>query len=332
MDTALIDGTYIEANVHHPTDWILLGDVARTLLLGLDQIRKRGILNPMPWASVEFRSRFNKLSIEIIHTRRRKDAQNARKNVLRRKKRLLNSVGEHARRHVLLLDKGWKEAGFHPGEYRQLKGRMEKMLELLPKMNHQAHERMIGGRKVANSAKIFSAYDADVQVLVRVKFGKEVEYGNHCLLAENEAGYIVDWHLYRGRPPGEPEQLRESIRRQWKLNLDDDLQTVVSDRGLNSKQNTRFLKRNGIADVTCPRNHEMLKQRLEDTEFKRLQKRRGSTEARIAILKNGRLCGPIRAKGYNNRAITLGWAILSHNLWMLSRQLQTGALCRERLA
>jgi len=27
METSLVDGTCIEANIHHPTDWILLGDV-----------------------------------------------------------------------------------------------------------------------------------------------------------------------------------------------------------------------------------------------------------------------------------------------------------------
>jgi len=329
MDTALIDGTCIEANIHHPADWTLLGDVARTLLLGLERIRERGILNRMPRSPKELMGRFNKLSIEMTHTRRRKNAKLERKKVLRRMKHLLKTIGEHARRHLDLLNEGWTEAGFFPGEHRQLRDRLKRMLDLLPKVIHQAHERIIGGRKIANAEKILSVYEPDVHVLVRGKSGKEIEYGNHCLLAENESGYIIDWKLYQEIAPGEPEQLRESIRRQWNLKVDEELAFAVTDRGLNSKRNSRFLQRNKIADVTCPRDPETLQKRLKNEEFRKLQKRRGSTEARIGILKNSRLGGRIRAKGFQNRSSTLAWAILSHNLWMLSRQIQAEEEARQ---
>lgn len=332
MDTVLMDGTCIEANIHHPTDWTFLGDVARTLLLGLERIREHGILNRMPQSPKELMGSFNKLSIEMTHTRRRKNGKAARKKVLRRMKQLLKKIGEHARRHLELLEKGWSKAGFFPGEWEQLRNRIKGMLELLPKVIHQAHERLIGGRKVANAEKILSVYEPDVHVLVRGKSGKEIEYGNHCLLAENQAGYIVDWKLYRDIAPGEPEQLRDSIRRQWNLKVDDELAFAVSDRGLNSKRNSRFLQRNRIADVTCPRDPQVLKKRLGNEDFKRLQKRRGSTEARIAILKNSRLGGRIRAKGFANRSTTLAWAILSHNLWLVARQIAIEVREREKAA
>jgi len=330
MDTALVDGTCIEANIHHPVDWTLLGDVARTLLLGLKRIRSRGILNRMPEEPEDLMSRFNKLSIEMTHTRRRKHAKTARKQVLRQMKRLLKTIGEHARRHLDLLNQRWSEAGWYPGEYEQLRRRMERMLELLPKVIHQAHERIIGGRPIPNAEKILSVYEPDVHVLVRGKSGKEIEVGNHCLVAENLSGYIVDWELYKATAPGEPEQLRGSIRRQWNLKVDDELAFAVTDRGLNSKRNTRFLKRNKIMDVTCPRDPKILHKQMQSEDFRRLQKRRGSTEARIAILKNSRLGGRIRAKGFNNRATTLAWAVLSHNIWMLARQLQAEEAAREK--
>jgi len=140
----------------------------------------------------------------------------------------------------------------------------------------------------------------------------------------------VDCKLYREIAPGEPEQLRESIRRQWGLKVDDDIAVAVTDRGLNSKRNTRFLHRNKIVDATCPRSPEDPQKLLTSEDFRRLQKRRGSTEARIAILKNSRLGGRIRSKGFQNRASTLAWAILSHNIWMLSRQIQAEEEARQR--
>lgn len=151
-------------------------------------------------------------------------------------------------------------------------------------------------------------------------------------MAENEDGYIVDWHLYRGIAPGEPQQLRDGIARQYKLLVDDPLVAVVTDRGLNSKRNSRLLKRKGIADITCPRNPKDLQKRMEDEEFKRLQKRRGSTEARIGILKNSRLGGRIRSKGFTNRSVTLTWGIVTHNLWLLSSRIRSDTVSLDRVA
>lgn len=331
MDTVLADGTCMEANIHYPADWTLLSDVARTLLLGIARIREHGLLCRMPESAAAMRTAFNNLCIEMTHTRRRKNSKGARKAVLRRMKKLLNRIGDHARSHLERLITEGQSHGFSMGEKMQLQRRMERMLELLPKVIKQAHERIIGGRQVPNADKILSVYEPDVRVLVRGKSGKEVEYGNHCFLAENEAGYIVDWHLYRGIAPGEPQQLRDSIIRQWKLQVDDDLKAVVSDRGLNSKRNSEMLKRNGIFDATCPRDPDKLQQRLDEADFKRLQKRRGSTEARIAILKNSRLGGRIRAKGFTNRSVLLAWSILSHNLWVLT-QYSAEVKAREKAA
>jgi hypothetical protein len=332
MKTALADGTCIEANIHHPADWTLLADVARTLVQALERIRERGLLWRMPVSPQALMNRFNKLCIQMTHTRRRKNGKAAHKGVLREMKRLLKTVGAHARRHLELLVCHWEAYGFTHGAMVRLRGRIERMLKLLPMVSKQAHERIIGGRKVANADKILSVYDPDVHVLIRGKSGKEIEYGNHCFLAENEAGFIMDWKLYRNIAPGEPEQLRDSIRRQWKLKVDDELEVAVTDRGLNSKRNTRFLKRNRIGDATCPRDPDVLKKRLQDEEFKRLQKRRGGTEARIAIIKNSRLGGRIRAKGFDNRATTLAWSILSHNLWLLSRLVEAEARNRKKAA
>lgn len=331
MDTVLVDGTCMEANIHYPTDWMLLADVARTLLLGMERIREHGLLCRLPETVASLHTAFNNLCIEMTHTRRRKDSKGGRKAVLRKMKKLLNRIGAHARRHLERLIEDGQSHGLSMAQRLQLQHRIERMLELLPKVIKQAHERIIGGRQVANADKILSVYEPDVRVLVRGKSGKEVEYGNHCFLAENAAGYIVDWHLYREIAPGEPQQLRDSLMRQWELHVDDDIEAVASDRGLNSKRNTLMLKRNGILDATCPRDPQQLQNRLDDDDFKRLQKRRASTEARIAILKNSRLGSRIRAKGFANRSVLLAWAILSHNLWVLTRS-NAEAKAREKAA
>jgi hypothetical protein len=39
----------------------------------------------------------------------------------------------------------------------------------------------------------------------------------------------------------------------------------------------------------------------------------------VAIFKNKMLGGKLRAKGYEHRVAAVGWAVLSHNLWVLAR-------------
>jgi len=61
---------------------------------------------------------------------------------------------------------------------------------------------------------------------------------------------------------------------------------------------------------------------LKDAEFSRLQTRRGSTEARIAILKNHTAARPWRAKGLAHRRLAVGWSVLAHNLEWIARRVR----------
>jgi len=84
---------------------------------------------------------------------------------------------------------------------------------------------------------------------------------------------------------------------------------------------SRELAASGIDNMICPRNPSVLKERMNEAEFRALQKRRGGTEARIAILKNngGRVC---RAKGHGNRARAVAFGVLAHNLWWIARKIR----------
>jgi hypothetical protein len=52
-------------------------------------------------------------------------------------------------------------------------------------------------------------------------------------------------------------------------------------------------------------------------------KRRAGTEARISILIRNFMGTPTRAKGFEHRDMMLGWAVFSHNLWVLARLKQS---------
>ena len=316
----LIDSTCLEADIHFPVDWVLLRDVSRTLLKAIILIRRTGLLWRMPQGPEAFAREMNNLCIEMTHSRRRIDGKKARKKVFRQMKKLLKTIGGHAQRHRDLFERMWEQTEYSEGEKDRIIERMDRMLALLPEVIKQAHERIIGGRQVANADKTLSAYEEDVHVIVRKKAGKEVEFGNTLTICESADGYILDWQLYRESAPSESKQLAASLERQENLEMDKPITAMCADRGFSTAATKRLLAEKEIYDATCPRNPAELKERLGEERFSMLQRRRGSTEARIAILrqKHG---GRLRQKGFANRSLAVSWSVLAHNLWLVARLL-----------
>ena len=175
------DTSCVKANIHFPVDWVLLRDATRTLMKAVTIIRRHGQKNRMS-DPAEFIRGINRLSIEMTHTRRRPESNNARKQVLRRMKKLMKKIGLHARKHRDLLENEREQTDLSEGEAAVIIKRIDLIREQLPQAIRQAHERIIGGRQVANEDKILSLYDPDIHVLVRGKAGAEVEFGNTLLL------------------------------------------------------------------------------------------------------------------------------------------------------
>ena len=206
------------------------------------------------------------------------------------------------------------------------------MLDQIPNVVKQAHERIIGERQVKNHDKILSVYEQNIHVIKRGKAGRDVEFGNTLMLCEGQDGYILDWKFYKDQAPAEAEQMQESLRRQGELNLPTAVEAACSDRGFNSKENSKWLKNKEIYDATCPRSPADLKLQMKDERFANLQRRRGGTEGRIGIFKNRFHHGGLRAKGIEHRTLAIAWTVLGHNLWMLARRLAAEEEGRQQAA
>lgn len=319
LSVCLIDTTCLQANIHFPVDWLLLRDVSITLLKAIKLIRKEGLLNRMVDLPEELSKSMNRLCIEMTHSRRRAGAKKARKAILRKMKRLLNRIGRHAQRHRDLLQKNYAQTELSQGQAGRIIARIDEKLELLPKVIEQAHERIIGERQVKNGDKILSAHESDIDVIVRGKAGASVEFGNELIVGESQGGLIMDYMLYGKSAPSEGEKLKESVGRQQKLKVDFKLTGVVTDRGFDAAKTITWLESESITSHICPKSPQSLRERLEDEEFSRLQTRRGSTEARIAILKNHTAGRVWRAKGFAHRRLAVGWSVLEHNLKWVAR-------------
>ena len=284
-------------------------------------------------AREEFLRRMNRLSIEMTQQGRRAGGKKARKRVLRQMKKLVGVVRAHAQRHRELLDQQWPQTEWTRPQVDQILHRLDEVLELLPRAQAQAHERLIGGRPVANEEKILSLYDTDVRVIVRGKAGAEVEFGNSVLLGENRQGIILDYEIFRESAPADSQVLFDSLLRVEEA-TGRSLGAVVTDRGFASVSNSSTLTEGGTYDGLCPRKPADLKRRMKSKKFARLQRRRAQTEARIGILKQNFLGRPMRAKGFEHREVALAWGVLTHNLWMLARmrKVKQIPLAKKRLS
>ncbi len=316
FDGIFADTTCVNANIHFPVDWVLLRDATRTLMKAIELIRKQGLLHRMETPQ-SFTRRMNVLCIEMTHTRKRKDGRKKRKNVMRRMKRLMKTVEGHANTYHQILEERWRETGWSEAEAQHILGRIRNVLDQLPQAVHQAHERIIGERRVDNADKLLSLYEKDVAVIVRGKAGAEVEFGNGLFLAEQEDGIIVDWELFEGQPPSDSRLVGPSIgriSREYGKPA-----SFTADRGFDTKNNSIELEELAIFNGICPRSPLQLQERMEEKVFCRLQKRRGGTEGRIAIFKNVFLGTPLRNKGFKRRKVRIEWCILAHNLWKYAR-------------
>jgi hypothetical protein len=312
-----VDTTCLEANIHYPVDWTLLRDATRTLMKAVRLIRQEGLKNRMQEPAVFIRQ-MNRLSIEMTHARRQKDGKRARKKVFRSMKKLIKKVAGHAQVHGEMLKSSWDQTTLSEQEAKQIIKRIDAVLEQLPQAVYQAHERIIGDRQVGNSQKILSLYEREIHVIVRGKAGAETEFGNTLLVGEQRDGIILDWNLYEEQAPADVKLLPESLERIGKY-YQSHPGAVTGDRGFDSAFNRGYLGKNVIENNICPKSVEALREKLQKETFCEAQKRRGQTEGRIGIIKNVFLGSPLRSKGFSSRQMSVAWAVLSHNLWVIAR-------------
>lgn len=317
------DSTCLKANIHFPVDWLLLRDATRTLMKATALIRRSGPKQRMPAGPEDFLRRMNNLAMGMSAANRQAGSKPTRKKILRSMKTLQGKIAAHARTHRDLLANPGAETTLSAKQAAVVVARIDAVLAQLPAAIKQAHERIIGERTVPNAEKILSLYEPDVAVQVRGKAGARVEFGQKLWLGETREGMIADYRLEK-EAPADTTLVPPAIKRVLAAGVK--LKRMWGDRGLFSKANEGVLENHGIKSGLCPRDPKILRTRLEsDPELGAGLRRRGATEARIAIFKNCFAGSPCLAKGFAHREQAVGWAVLAHNLWVLARRENSAA-------
>ena len=312
-----LDATCLKANIHFPVDWLLLKDGMLSLLRSILVIRKHGLKHRIQAPEI-FINRINNLCIEMTHSRRQKDSKKARKKIFRKLKSMAKIIRSHGERYHKLLDDEWQHrTDLTEGAVKEVLRRIDNVLTKLPEAVKQAHSRIITGLQIKSKDKILSLFDDSARVVKRGKAGAEVEFGNTLFLAEQADGFIVDWKLYRPSAPADPTMTIESLKRISDNSVE--VKSIAGDRGCDSKKCRKFMTKKKMINNICPRNPHELIERLQSEEFRFHQNRRSQTEGRIGILKNKFTGSPIKNKKFEYKEISVAWAVLTHNLWVLAR-------------
>jgi len=312
-----LDATCLKANIHFPVDWLLLRDGMLSLLKSILVIRKHGLKHRIQPPEI-FMKKINALCIEMANSRRKADSKKRRKEIFRKLKAIAKIIRTHGNRYYDLLKGQWQsKSDLSEGQVNEILQRIENVLVKLPEAIKQAHSRIITGLQIASKEKILSLFDDSARVIIRGKSGAEVEFGNALFLAEQSDGFIVDWKLYEASAPADPKMTLESIQRMTESSVE--IKSVAGDRGCDAAKTRKLLDQNNIANNVCPRNPHELIQKLESKEFKFHQNRRSQTEGRIGIFKNQFVGSPIKNKKFEYKKLSVAWAVLAHNLWVLAR-------------
>lgn len=132
FDEIFADTTCVKSNIHYPVDWVLLRDATRTLIKAMNLIRSRGLKHRI-----------------------------VKPNEFRRMKKLMKKIEKHTCNHFRLLETRWMETDWSEVQTQVVLDRIQNILDQLPQTIHQAHERLIGERRVANKDKILSLYKTE---------------------------------------------------------------------------------------------------------------------------------------------------------------------------
>lgn len=317
------DSTCIKANIHYPTDWILIKDMIRTLVKKIRLIRKRDLKIRMLDEPEALFSEINKLCMEMTFAYRKLDANAKRKAIFRKMKKLYKKVEGHAISHCEML-KSLSEADadrlFGLRTRASIIKKMEYIFELAPKAIKIAHDRIIGEKLTAREDKIISIYEGEAHIITRNKAGATSEFGNTGHITEQQDGIIVDYELLKEYSPGDAKLGIRSFERINSAFSFGSVKSITADRAYDAKEFHDWIKTHSdklnieILDSIALKDPKKFKELLDtNPKFKANHKRRGSTEAKIAHV-NGFTENPMRQKGIENKQAHFGIAILAHNL------------------
>lgn len=309
-----IDTTVVESDIHYPTDTGLLNDGIRVITRVVTRLKK--LAPGIGSRFVKHTRKAKKLYLSLMKVMKGRTGKDAK--ALKKTRHKLVKMSEK-----VIADGQAVQAELESGQRKtpQVRGltrRLGKWIEAVEKVVVQTKEVIRGNRHLPQ--RLVSLFDVGARPIRKGKARPDTEFGRKVLIGETDHGIISTYEVL-AENPADVTLLQGGVKGHRRL-FRKRLKAVAGDRGLYSQANEDWLKDNRVKQVSIPARGKISKERRQyqrQSWFKRLQRFRAGSEARISLLK--RKFGLRRSlmRGDAGTKIWVGQGIFSHNLWQAAR-------------
>ena len=304
-----MDTTAYETNIHYPTDSSLLWDSFRTLARLVSTIK-----GELPQLDLQHRFHDGKVRELTIFIAR--NASSKRKNTQRevesRYTTLINRVRWIHGVGLQVCQKAFA-AGYTVEE-------LSHYLPLVEQIVDQAHRRIIQGETVPSDEKLYSLFEEHTELIIRGKAGKPIEFGHKILLAQTGEKYIHHYNVMK-KQVDDKDLLLPAIEAHKEM-FGEYPHVLSTDKGFyeSMEQIHSLEKIIPVVSISKKGRRTQAEYERETTEeFIDGQRFRAGPEGSISVLKRAFKLGKCFFKGFKNYAASVGFAVLCHNLVLLTR-------------
>jgi IS5 family transposase len=318
-----LDTTAVETNIHYPTDSGLLWDTYRVLSRLIEQARD---IDPEVVGTGRLQTRKAKKlrnKIARLASKRKPASMEKLRPLYEKLIQLVIGIHEWGGQVCQNLEAVCRKG--HYSEFQQ--SIVECIIEEIAHYGQlgiqvidQAARRVLDDETVPNDEKLFSIFEPHTELLKRGKAGKSIEYGHMIQIQQVESKFITDYAVFENKPV-EYELLNPALERHKKL-FGEYPEVVAADKGYYQDMATIKALSKKIDVVSIAKKGKRTDEEVEresDPDFTFGQRFRAGVEGTISYLK--RIFGLFRCcnKGWEHYRSTVGAAIFTHNILILTR-------------
>lgn len=307
------DGFSTASNIHYPTDWGLMNDsirvLSRIMCCALEDIGVPVTFTNHYRAS---KKKLFKIHNDKSHKRRRK----LNLQLIRLTKRTLS----YAKESLPMMEQFRACRSLSDELYlNSLIADLKRFIPLVENVIEQAHRRIVKGEKLSSEEKIVSIFEEHTDIIS--KGNRDVVFGHKNTITTGKSGLILSVDIHNGNPAD--STLVKGIIEEHQLFYNSLPESAVFDGCYSSNENREFAREEGI-DKICFSKETNEQSSVSRSERRKLRNFRAGIEATVSMLKRMFGLTRIMNKGLRSFRATVKAAVLTYNLFIISRiSLQT---------
>lgn len=282
-----VDSTVTESNIHYPTDSSLIIDGIKKITKTLTKLK----IIPQGYRAFKRKIRQQINIIRTIGRKNKEVREKVIKEIVKMGKTVINKVKHFKRKSIT--------------ETRKILEKIVKQTELVL-------------QEINPKNRIVSIYDLNARPILKGKVNKPCEFGQEVQVQEDEH-FITNWEI--NNQSSDTGFFSKAIGKHKEM-FHKPPNTIATDRGYWSLDNKEYAEKAGVKNIAIPKKGKLnnIEKEFQNTiQFKKAQRFRAGSEAKISLLK--RKYGLGRC-GYRGNAGMTRWVssgILACNLITMAR-------------